>query len=73
MKAFENLSLSGSGSSCLSKIVVLMLLCGVVPSMQAQDKSDFNLRVKDQLKDVTATGPYPIYLRAQPLLFSVGN
>ena len=73
MRAFENLLLSGSGSSCLSKAVILMLLCGVVPSTKAQDKGDFNLRVKDQLKDVTGTGPYPIYLRAQPLLFSIAN
>lgn len=73
MKVFENLLLSGSRNNWLLKAVILMLLCGLAPSANAQEKGEFNLRVKDQLKDVTATGPYPIYLRAQPLLFSIAN
>src|SRR5688572_6416362 len=59
MKVFENLLLSGSRNNWLLKAVILMLLCELAPSADAQEQGEFNLRVKDQLKDVTATGPYP--------------
>lgn len=68
MKAFGILLQSGSGNNGLLKAITLLLLLAFAVDASAQREEEFNIQVKDQIKDVTAAGPYPLYLRFQGLL-----
>lgn len=47
-----------------------ILACG---QETGKSRTDFNIAVETQLKDVTATGPYPFYISFRPLLVSTRN